>query len=756
MEVAIQKIQKQTTKTQEQLIMRIYKQAFEQSWSEYMDIIGRGKIPPNGFLDKTKLAYINQLYTQLQTQSAICNENIPKRILNEYAEIAKKISNNAEFNKMIDKSVNIVSKDIVAQMIQGQVYKDGKGLDSRLWSSVNVAGQKIEDAITSCLARGIGSAEASKIITQFANTGHHTWDRKKIREKLGDGYASKYGTGGLDYEALRLMRTTTTHMAQLSAINSHKVNPYSNYVIYHTGHAGARTCSMCRDRDGKKYKLEEVPLDHPNGLCWLEPFMSLDGKSPATLADLMDDMNDYYDGKPNSGIMDKWAKENGVAPVKPQQEKKPTVNPPQEKKPEKKPTEKPPQQTKVKVRPWQQKKPTTTQQGQKPAGTTQQKRVKVNPLRPKKPTGAGTGTGTAQQKKVKVNPLQQKKTTVKPTPKPTATKPAPKTTTKPTPKTTPKPKTTTPKPTPKPAAKTTTKPQQKIRPTAPTQQKKTTVKTQQEKTPTAKTQQQKSTKVQKGHLYTEEQREAKYKELETKLTDGISRMLEEEFSDKQNKDKLIQPYTQTTVRGIIGNLRKYPTPIQDLYLHMGKDLKMNFTDGGAFYRPSEKAIFFSVKAVNNDKRGAYGTVFHEWGHLIDNQLQKGKIITRERKKEMYKTLQQDLENQIKSRMTKSNVSKQEARKMLKRELNGAAHSIAGVSDIYGGLTGNQVSGRWTHKKDYWTRRDKEAEVCSEAWADILQSYGIAGQSSYVDKYLPGGKAFVEKTIEELLEKIKKK
>ena len=754
MEVAIQKIQKQTTKTQEQLIMRIYKQAFEQSWSEYMDIIGRGKIPPNGFLDKTKLAYINQLYTQLQTQSAICNENIPKRILNEYAEIAKKISNNAEFNKMIDKSVNIVSKDIVSQMIQGQVYKDGKGLDSRLWSSVNVAGQKIEDAITSCLARGIGSAEASKIITQFANTGHHTWDRKKIREKLGDGYASKYGTGGLDYEALRLMRTTTTHMAQLSAINSHKVNPYSNYVIYHIGHAGARTCSLCRDRDGKKYKLEEVPLDHPNGLCWLEPFMSLDGKSPATLADLMDDMNDYYDGKPNSGIMEKWTKEYGVAPVKPQQAKKPTVNPPQEKKPEKKPTEKPPQQTKVKVRPWQQKKPTTTQQ-QKPAGTTQQKRVKVNPLRPKKPTG--TGTGTAQQKKVKVNPLQQKKTTVKPTPKPTATKPAPKTTTKPTPKTTPKPKTTTPKPTPKPAAKpttkTTTKPQQKIRPTAPTQQKKTTVKTQQEKTPTAKTQQQKSTKVQKGHLYTEEQREAKYKELETKLREGISNVLDEELdSNDKNREKL----TQSAVKGIIGNLQKYPAPIQDLYLYTGKDLKMKYTDGGAFYRPSEKAIFISVKAVSRDMRGAYGTVFHEWGHLIDNQLQKGKIITRERKKEMYKILNQDLENQIQNHVTKSNVSKQEARKMLKRELSTAPHAIAGVSDIYGGLTGNQVSGRWTHKKTYWTKVDKTASVCSEAWSDILQSYGIPRQASYIEKYLPGGKAYVEKTVEELIEKIKKK
>lgn len=581
MEVAIQKIQKQTTKTQEQLIMRIYKQAFEQSWSEYMDIIGRGKIPPNGFLDKTKLAYINQLYTQLQTQSAICNENIPKRILNEYAEIAKKISNNAEFNKMIDKSVNIVSKDIVAQMIQGQVYKDGKGLDSRLWSSVNVAGQKIEDAITSCLARGIGSAEASKIITQFANTGHHTWDRKKIREKLGDGYASKYGTGGLDYEALRLMRTTTTHMAQLSAINSHKVNPYSNYVIYHIGHAGARTCSMCRDRDGKKYKLEEVPLDHPNGLCWLEPFMSLDGKSPATLADLMDDMNDYYDGKPNSGIMDKWAKENGVAPVKPQKEKKPTLP--------------------------------------------------------------------------------------------------------------------------------------------------------------------------KGHLYTEEQREAKYKELETILTDSISTMIKDEYGSNIN----VKGLTKSTVMGIIDNLQQYPTPIQDLYLHMGKELQMRYKDGGACYRPTAKAIFFSVKATRSDERGAYGTVFHEWGHLIDNQLIEGKRLTRDIKEEMHKILKKDVENQIKYHVNNSNVDKRGARKIIKNELWNAPDAIAGVSDIYGGLTGNQVMGAWGHNRSYWNRRDVKAEVCSEAWADILQSYGIPDQRKYMDKYLPGGKAYVEKTVEELIEKIKK-
>lgn len=563
--------------------MRIYKQAFEESWSDYMKIMGGGKTPPKDELHKTKLAYVHQLYKQLQEQSAICNEKIPKRILDKYGEISKSISGNAEFNKMIDKSVNITSKEIVEQMVKGQIYKDGMGLDSRLWHSVNASGQKIEDAITSCLARGIGSAEASKTIAQFAKTGHHTWDKKKIREKLGSKYAEKYGTGGLDYEALRLMRTTTTHMAQLSAINSHKVNPYSNAVIYHIGHAGSRTCAMCRERNGKKFKLEDVPLDHPNGLCWLEPFISVDGKNPASLSDLMDDMNNYYDGKPNSGLMDKWVKENGETPVK------------------------------------------------------------AKSQQPKKPT------------------------------------------------------------------------------------------------------------LPKGHLYTPEQREQQYKKLETKLTDGISSMIVEEYGSNIN----VKGLTKSTVLGIIDNLQQYPTPLQDMYLYTAKELKMKYTDKGAKYNMITEDIHFSVKATRSDQRGAYGTVFHEWGHLIDSQFDRTKIITREVNEEMYKILKKDVDNQVKYHMNQYGLDKASAKKKLSNELFNASDAIAGVSDIYGGVTGNQVMGCWGHKKSYWTRSDKKQEVCAEAWADILQSYGVEEQREYIEKYLPGGKAFVEKTVEGLIENLKK-
>lgn len=598
MDRAAKRIARDASKTQEQDIMRAYTIAFDDAFSDYLKQLEKGKTPSQPNLTQCKLAYINQLYSTLQKQSLICNEEIPKKILNQYAKVMKDITNNKDVIDKINKNVDVTSRNIVEQMIKGEVYKDGVGLDSRLWSATNASGRKIEDVIISCLARGISSAEASKIISQFAKSGHHTWDKNKIREKLGNKYANKYGTGGLDYEALRLMRTTNTHMAQLTVMNSDTVNPYNKFVKYHTGHAGSRTCSMCRDRDGKIFPIHDAPLDHPNGLCWLSPVMSKDGKTELSLADMVDDMNDYFDGKPNSGVMTQWL------------------------------------------------------------GKSYPRRVE-------------------------------------------------------------------PKPQPK--------PQQPTEPPKPT--------------------------ILKGHLYTEEQREQKYQELETHLLDGISSMLETELVNNKNKDNMIKPYSKTTVKGIIGTLRKYPASIQDLYLHTLKDLKMNYTPDGAFYSPMTDSIHFSVKKTNNDNRGPYGTVFHEWGHMIDWHIysETGGTVTNSVKEEMYKILKQDVEDRIKYQQKNSRVkiNKAEAKKLVTSELNSATDAIAGVSDIYGGVTGNAVVGRWGHAKSYWTRRDKKGEVCSEAWADILQSYGIPNQAKYIEKYMPGGKAFVEKTVEEIIEKIKR-
>lgn len=604
---AAQRIARNTTKTQEQDIMRAYKIAFDDAFSDYLKQLEKGNPPSQPDLTQCKLAYINQLYSTLQKQSLICNEKIPKRILNQYAQVMKDITNNKDVIDKINKSVDVTSRNIVEQMIKGEIYKDGVGLDSRLWSATNASGRKIEDVITSCLARGISSAEASKIISQFAKSGHHTWDKNKIREKLGDKYANKYGTGGLDYEALRLMRTTNTHMAQLTVMNSDKVNPYNKFVKYHTGHAGSRTCSICRDRDGKIFPIHDAPLDHPNGLCWLSPVMSKDGKTELSLADMVDDMNDYFDGKPNSGVMTQWL------------------------------------------------------------GKSYPMRVEPQPQQPAEP------------------------------PKPT---------------------------------------------------------------------------IPKGHLYTEEQREQKYQELEQRLIDQLNPVLEQEFPQRGRSDrakerhlKEIAQYRASTVYGILDNLQKYPKCIQDLYLHTIQDLKIEYAgNGGAFYSPGKKYIAINITDVNRDKRGPFCTVFHEWGHLIDNQINPNTVITEKLTKDFYKVLKTDLKTALKPHVDdlkrdfpnrSDYIYKKYSENRLYNELHKCSDRIAGVSDIYGGLSDNRAVGAWSHSKSYWKRTNQKAEVCSEAWADILQSYTSKEGLAYIEKYLPGGKAYIEKTIEELIEQIKK-
>ncbi|MCI6457868.1 MAG: phage head morphogenesis protein, partial [Clostridium sp.] len=137
------------------------------------------------------------------------------------------------------------------------------------------------------------------------------WSRNKIREKLGPGYARKY-IGGLDYEALRLARTTLTHQAQIAVINSSKINPYLQFVKWHSDHQAGRTCQQCIDRDGQLFKIDEVPLDHPNGMCWIQPVYSIDGKTEATPEEIARDMKAWAEGSKNSKLMDKIPEYKGL------------------------------------------------------------------------------------------------------------------------------------------------------------------------------------------------------------------------------------------------------------------------------------------------------------------------------------------------------------------------------------------------------------------------------------------------------------
>ena len=301
---------RELTKYQQQQIIQVYKKA-------YMNTINKSIAQSYGdskALTKLLGAYSQQVYRELQkvlekyngqisTELAQLNKETMEQLMGkDYERIADQV------NKLVD----IVNADTVEQIIRGKVYEDGKGLDKRLWKSVSASGAKIEDAVASCMAEGMGATEMAQNLKEFAMGGHHTWSRNKIREKLGSHYARKY-SGGLDYESLRLARTTITHQAQIETINTKRVKPYMGGIKWHSNHEAGRTCDLCNERDGHIFIVDkdDIPLDHPNGACWLEPVWMINGKE-ATPEEIAKDMKAWANGEKNSGTMDKIPEYKGL------------------------------------------------------------------------------------------------------------------------------------------------------------------------------------------------------------------------------------------------------------------------------------------------------------------------------------------------------------------------------------------------------------------------------------------------------------
>lgn len=305
---------KELTKKQQQQIIQVYKKA-------YMDTINRGIKNAYGDSKAVKnltAAYSQQIYDELLKVVMKYNS----KVANDLADINKQMmqllmgDGYKQIKDQVDKLVDVVNADTVEQVIRGKLYEDRKGLNKRLWSCTNTSGEKIEDAVASCMAEGMGAAEMAENLKQFAMGGHHTWSRNKIREKLGSGYARKYSSG-LDYESLRLARTTITHQAQIETINTRKVNPYMGGVKWHSNHEAGRTCDLCNSRDGHIFIVdkEDIPLDHPNGACWLEPVWMINGKE-ATPEEIAKDMKAWANGEKNSGAMNKIPEYKGLGGTK--------------------------------------------------------------------------------------------------------------------------------------------------------------------------------------------------------------------------------------------------------------------------------------------------------------------------------------------------------------------------------------------------------------------------------------------------------
>lgn len=160
---------------------------------------------------------------------------------------------------------NSGNKNASKAILNGTIYKDGKELSERIWMHNKIFNNDVKLIISKGIATKKSSYEIAKDIETYVNPKvKKLWDWNKV-----------YSTNNkkIEYNAQRAARTAVNHAWQESVKENCRRNPYTTYIEWRSALAYGRTCELCRSRDGQRYLVDQLPYDHPMGLCVMVPVL---------------------------------------------------------------------------------------------------------------------------------------------------------------------------------------------------------------------------------------------------------------------------------------------------------------------------------------------------------------------------------------------------------------------------------------------------------------------------------------------------
>lgn len=156
----------------------------------------------------------------------------------------------------------------------------------------------------------------------------------------------------------------------------------------------------------------------------------------------------------------------------------------------------------------------------------------------------------------------------------------------------------------------------------------------------------------------------------------------------------------------------------------------------AYFSPKEGGFKFSQECDLNNPLGSGNTFFHESGHMLD-WLKGQKSDNVSHVCGMSDAIKQDYQDAILRIKGLHQCDEKTAQDLLSMELMEDPIASNCVSDVFGGISRNQVSGAWGHSTNYWMNRGPEA-VGKEAFAEITadRACNNANSIAFTQKYMP--------------------
>lgn len=289
------------TKEQQSKILNLYKDIAKDLEKSIK------KANPKSLSERWLIDYQKQFKKQIKELNKILKKDLEESML-QSAEFAAGIQedffnlldmkNGLKIKQSFSNMFSRIPKEALQELINGDFYKDGKGLSKRLWFNEKKANADFDYIIQKGLAEKKSIYDLANDLAKYVNPDvKKDWDFKKIYPNVGNKK--------IEYNSFRLAVTSISHAYQLSMKRSCKANPFVEKIEWHTSNSHRETCSLCLSRNGKKYTPDELPMDHPNGVCYFIPIID------KSLDDIGSELHDWINGGSNTKL-DSWYEQNKI------------------------------------------------------------------------------------------------------------------------------------------------------------------------------------------------------------------------------------------------------------------------------------------------------------------------------------------------------------------------------------------------------------------------------------------------------------
>ena len=189
--------------------------------------------------------------------------------------VDKVINNNNLFMKDLGFSNTytddkLFRQNVVNRIITGKLYGGKWSLSSAIWTDSKMKQNEISRIVAKGIAENKSTYEIAKQLQMYVNPNAYKQTIIPGTRKV------------VDYNAQRLARTMVSHAYEESFVSLTKYNPFIDAYRWVTS-GGDRVCPLCVERATMDdyglgegiYPKDQLPLDHPNGMCTFEVVVTM-------------------------------------------------------------------------------------------------------------------------------------------------------------------------------------------------------------------------------------------------------------------------------------------------------------------------------------------------------------------------------------------------------------------------------------------------------------------------------------------------